>query len=357
MKEDYYILLGVSKTATPEELKKAYRKLAVKWHPDKNKGDADAEEKFKKISEAYDVLSNEQKRAQYDQFGHDAFSQGSGGNPGQDPFDIFNSFFGGGGGGSPFGNFFTRDGGNRTNRNEPQTGSNLKIDIEVQIKDLINDINHTVTYTRDGKCKSCSGTGETKDSFYKTCPTCGGNGVVYQRIGPMQMEQPCPTCGGSGQQLQNGCRPCNSSGLQSEKINTKIKIPKGCQSGVKLRITNQGNFGRGGSYGDLYVIVSVRRDPYFERDGDDLICTEDISFYDMILGTKKVINSVHGKVNVNIPPNTQPDSVLRVSKYGLPSMRNPDSLGDMYVVVKPGFPKSTSVEQKSILDLYRKTER
>lgn len=360
MNKDFYTLLGISKTASKDEIKKAYRKLAVKWHPDKNKGDSDAEEKFKQISEAYDVLSDENKRSQYDQFGHDAFTQSNtAGNNGfqQDPFDIFNSFFGNGARvnpGSGFNNnFFTRENGGSKQNN--RGGANLKINLEVQLKDIVNDINHTLSYTRDGMCKVCNGTGETNDSFYKSCSTCGGRGVLYQRIGPMQMEQPCGVCGGSGSVLQNGCQPCSGTGIQTEKINTKIKIPKGSHTGVKLRVTGQGNYNKDGGFGDLYVIIQVRRDPYFERDGDDLICTEEINFYDMILGTKKVINSVHGKVNVNIPQHTQPESVLRVSNYGLPSIRDNDTKGDLFVIVKPKFPKKTSVEQRSILDLFKKT--
>ena len=355
MEEDYYNILSVSKTASQEEIKKAYRKLAIKWHPDKNKGDSAAEEKFKQISEAYDVLSNEEKRSQYDQFGHSAFKQqSSGGRSGHDPFDIFNSFFGAGarvnpGGG--FNGFFTSD--NRK-RNQKTTGSDLKIDIEVKLNELINESYRTIKFTRNGKCSSCNGTGETSSSSYKQCGTCRGQGVVYRRMGPMQMEQICPTCDGSGSELHGGCTSCSGHGVITETIETRIKIPKGCHSGVKLRVSQHGNYSKGGGFGDLYAVIYVKKDEYFERDGDHLICEEQINFYDMVLGSQKTINSLYGKVSLKIPQGTQPDSVLRMPKYGLPNMRNNDK-GDLYVMVKPKFPKKITVEQKSILELYKKT--
>lgn len=362
MSEDFYNILNVSKNASAEEIKKAYRKLAIKWHPDKNKDDPSAEEQFKKISEAYDVLSDETKRSQYDQFGHAAFNQngmGSGrSNFHNDPFDMFNSFFGGGARPNPgnFDNFFTSE-NTRRNRNTGP-GSNLKVDIEVKLKDIIVEQSHKISYTRNGMCKSCSGTGETKDSSLKICSQCGGQGSVFRRMGPMQMEQTCPTCAGEGQILANPCQPCQGSGTIPEKMNTVIKIPKGCHTGVKLRISEMGNYGGRNSagFGDLYAVIYVQKDEYFERDGNDLYCEESVNFYDMITGTQKTINSLYGKVNVKIPQCTQPDAILRVIDHGLPNMRSDSSKGDMFVVVKPKFPKTLNTEQKSILDLYRKTK-
>lgn len=354
MSEDYYNILSVSKTATQDEIKKAYRKLAIKWHPDKNKGDAGAEEQFKKISEAYDILSDSTKRAKYDQFGHAAFQQGGGGGGGfhSDPFDMFNSFFGGGGGGN-FDSFFTSD--NRKKRRQTQ-GSDLKIDIEVKLSEIIDDVHRTIKFNRNGKCGSCNGTGETSSSTYKSCKQCGGRGAVYRRMGPMQMEQVCPVCEGSGSELHGGCVQCSGKGVQGESVETRIKIPKGCHSGVKLRVSNYGNYARGGEFGDLYAVIYVKKDEYFDRDGDHLVCEEHIDFYDMILGHTKTINSLYGKVNLKIPAGTQPESVLRINNYGLPNLRNGNTKGDMYVMIKPKFPKNISVEQKSILDLYRKTK-
>ena len=353
MEQDYYNILNVTKSASAEEIKKSYRKLAIKWHPDKNQGEQAAEEQFKKISEAYDVLSDANKKAQYDQFGHAAFKQqsGSGGGRHHDPFDMFNSFFSGGGGN--FDSFFTSD--NRKQR-QPSQGSDLKIDIEVKLSEIIDECHRTIKYTRNGKCNSCSGTGETSTSTYKQCKTCRGQGSVYRRMGPMQMEQMCPTCQGSGSELHGGCMKCSGHGIITETIETRIKIPKGCHSGVKLRVSQHGNHIKGGECGDLYAVIYVKKDEYFDRDGDHLICEEQVDFYDMILGATKVVKSLHGKVNLKIPPGTQPDAILRVSGYGLPNMRNSHTKGDMYVMVKPLFPKQINIEQKSILDLYKKTK-
>ena len=353
MEEDYYNILNVTKSSSPEEIKKAYRKLAIKWHPDKNQGDPAAEEQFKKISEAYDVLSDENKKSQYDQFGHSTFKQQGSGQQQHhhDPFDMFNSFFGGGGG--RFDNFFTTD--NRKQR-QPTSGSDLKIDIEVKLNEIISESHRTIKYTRNGKCGSCHGTGETSKSTYKQCKTCRGQGSVYRRMGPMQMEQVCPTCDGSGSELHGGCMSCSGHGITTETIETKIKIPKGCHSGVKLRVSKHGNYIKGGEYGDLYAVVYVKKDEYFERDGDHLICEEHIDFYDLILGATKVINSLKGLVNLKIPPCTQPESILRVTGYGLPNMRSNTTHGDLYVMIKPKFPKQITVEQKSILELYKKTK-
>ena len=367
MSEDYYNILNVSRSATPEEIKKAYRKLAIKWHPDKNKDNPDAEEKFKKISEAYDVLSNESKKQQYDQFGHDAFTQqGQGGHPGGagfhhqgfDPFDMFDSFFdqrrGGRTNHGGSSHFYTSDNQSRQNF----TGSNLAHEVELTLKDIIKDKTLNISFTRNGLCEPCEGTGETANSSLKPCTQCGGHGSVYRQMGPMQIQQTCPTCGGSGHILNNPCNPCKGSGVKQERVKTSIKIPKGCPDGTKLRVTDMGNYGgRQGSFGDLFVIVHIKKDEYFERDGNDLICHEHIPFYDMIIGTNITIDSLYGGVNLKIPQNTQPDSVLRIKDYGLPNMRSENAKGDLYVIVKPEFPKTLSVEEKSILELYKKTKK
>jgi molecular chaperone DnaJ len=351
MEQDYYNILNVTESASADEIKKSYRKLAIKWHPDKNQGNPEAEEQFKKISEAYDVLSDENKKAQYDQFGHAAFKQqGQGGGRHHDPFDMFNSFFGGGGGN--FDSFFTSD--NRKKR-QPTQGSDLKIDIEVKLSEIINESHRTIKYTRNGKCNSCNGTGETSTSTYKQCKTCNGHGIIYRRMGPMQMEQTCPSCEGTGQELHDGCVKCQGQGVITEKIETRIKIPKGCHTGVKLRVSKHGNYIKGGGFGDLYAVIYVKKDEYFERDGDHLICEEHIDFYDMILGENKVIKSLYGKVNLKIPTGTQPDSILRVIGHGLPRMRSTESKGDLYVIIKPIFPRKISNENRSILELYKKS--
>tara|TARA_B100000676_G_scaffold297223_1_gene338651 strand:+ start:166 stop:1239 length:1074 start_codon:yes stop_codon:yes gene_type:complete len=355
MTEDYYTVLNVTKNASQDELKKAYRKLAIKWHPDKNKGDEVAEEKFKKISEAYEVLSDETKRAQYDQFGHSAFQQGhQGPPPGQNPFDIFNSFFGGGGhphgnpGGS-FHEFFTRD-NPRGTRHQP--GSNLKMEVEVTLKDIIKEKSINLSYTRNDQCSSCNGKGQTANSSTTTCGQCGGRGAVYRQMGVMQLEQPCGLCQGTGTIIKNPCGTCRGNGYTSKKVNTNIKIPMGSHSGMKLRVSGMGNYDKGG-FGDLYVFISVKNDETYERDGDDILRNLRVPFADMILGTEKKVDSLYGKVRVQIPKLTKPDAVLRVTSHGVPNM-NTHKKGDMYIILQPEFPTKLSDTQRSALELYRK---
>lgn len=354
MKQDYYILLNVDRDASQDEIKKAYRKLAVKWHPDKNKNNPEAEEKFKEISEAYDVLSNEQKRTTYDQFGHDAVNNPNG-DFHSDPFDIFNSFFSGArvNPGPGFEGFFTRD-GNASRRRKP-VGEHLQMAIEVELKDLINDINKTISFTRHGKCTSCNGNGATDLNSFTACGACGGQGVLFQRMGPMQIQQPCSICEGEGKVLKNPCNTCSGQGTYQEKIKTNIKIPKGCHSGVRLRVSEYGNYVKGGKFGDLYVEVNVKKDKMFDREGNDIVTIHDLDFHDMILGCDKQIDSLNGKLSIKIPPNSQPKAILKIEKHGLPDMREPRLIGDMFVVLNPKFPKETSKEQKSILELYKKT--
>jgi molecular chaperone DnaJ len=355
MKQDYYVLLNVNRDASQDEIKKAYRKLAVKWHPDKNKNNPAAEEKFKQISQAYDVLSNEQKRTTYDQFGPDRPVNNSGGDFHSDPFDIFNSFFSGtrANSSSGFDGFFTRD-GNATRKRKP-AGEHLQMAIEVELKDLINDINKTVSFTRHGKCSSCNGHGSTDLNSFTTCVTCGGQGVLFQHMGSMQIQQPCSVCEGDGKVLKNPCNSCSGYGTQQEQIKTNIKIPTGCHSGVRLRVSGFGNYIKGGIFGDLYVEVNVKKDKLFDREGNDIVVMYDLDFYEMILGCNKQIDSLSGKLSIKIPPNSQPKAILKIEKHGLPDMREPRLVGDMFVVLNPKFPKETSKEQTSILELYRKT--
>jgi molecular chaperone DnaJ len=358
MAEDYYNTLNVTKTATQVELKKAYRKLAIKWHPDKNNGEASAEAQFKKISEAYDILSDESKRAQYDQFGHAAFQQARGngqGNPTQDPFDIFNSFFGGTPGGQhPRGNpgsFFTREGPGRERQN---AGSNLKMDIEVKLTDIIKEKSINLSYTREDKCNNCKGSGKTSKSTEVTCGQCGGRGAVYRQMGVMQLEQPCHHCDGQGTITRNPCGICRGNGRTNKKVNTNVKIPMGSHSGTKLRVSGMGNYAPGG-FGDLYVFISVKNDELYDRDGDDLIRKLQVSYLDMILGTEQTIDSLYGKVRIKIPELSKPETVMRITEYGLPNM-NTHRKGDMYLIVQPEFPSNITQDQKAILQLLKKAK-
>lgn len=360
MKDDYYKLLNLSRSASADEIKKAYRKLAIKWHPDKNKDNAAAEDQFKKISEAYEVLSDENKKAQYDQFGHSAFQQGPGsggfGGHGQDPFDMFNSFFRGGRNSrnnqdQAFNGFFTKENGRRSSRNV--VGSNLKLDVEVNLKDIIREKSINLSYTRNDRCNECGGTGQTTNSSHATCDQCGGRGVIYRNMGIMQIEQECGYCSGSGTIIKNPCNSCRGSGITSRKAHTKLKIPIGSHSGIKLRVSGMGNFDKAG-YGDLYVFIFVKNHELYDRDGDDLICKLDVNFYDMLLGTEMEIESLYGQVKVKVPRLSKPEQVLKVKEFGVPNMST-HRKGDMFLILNPFFPEKISEEQKSILELYKKS--
>lgn len=356
MSEDYYNLLNVSKSASADEIKKAYRKLAIKWHPDKNKGDASAEEKFKKISEAYDVLSDDTKRSQYDQFGHAAFQQGGGPRPGggfpggQDPFDMFDSFFKHGGrGNGGFDSFFTHENGRKQSRN--RVGSNLSLDVEVTLHDITKEKSLNISYNRNDRCKPCDGSGKTNNSTYESCGYCGGRGSVYRNMGIMQIEQPCGHCNGTGTFIRNPCISCSGKGSTSNKVNTTVKIPIGIHSGMKLRVSGMGNYDKGG-FGDLYVSVHIKHDEIYDRDNDDIIRKLKIDFDKMILGTDIILDSLYGNVKVSIPPLSKPDRVLKVKEYGIPNM-NHHKKGDMFLIIQPEFPDKLTEEQKDILEQYQ----
>ena len=352
MSEDYYNLLNVSKSATSEELKKAYRKLAIKWHPDKNKGDQAAEETFKKISEAYDVLSDDTKRSQYDQFGHSAFSQNrQGPPPGHDPFDIFNSFFGGARVNQGPGGFFTREG---NGRNSKVRGSDLKMEVELKLKDIIREKSIKISYNRNNQCKRCKGSGQTDGSSVTKCGVCGGRGAVYRNMGVMQIEQPCNRCKATGSIIRNPCGTCGGDGIVNEKVNTNVKIPVGSHAGTRLRVSGMGNYDKGG-FGDLYVFILIRNDEVYDRDTDDVIRKLSIPFEDMLLGSELQVDSLYGNVKVRIPKLSQPENVLRIKEHGIPNM-NTHKKGDMYLVLHPEFPTKLSDSQISVLELYKKTK-
>ena len=353
MKEDYYNLLGVSKGASQEEIKKAYRKLAIKWHPDKNQGNSDAEEQFKKISEAFEVLSNPEKRQKYDQFGHEAFQQGGGfqntGGFHSDPFDMFNSFFGGGGG-ATFSDMF----GGRSQQRKQSKGNDLKFDLKVSMSDILHGNEVEIKYSKRKMCKSCGGTKHTNQSKVSICKACNGNGVVFKRMGVMQIQQVCPICSGSGEEITNQCKVCNQNGLVDSRERIKINVPKGCHHGTRLRVSRGGDEIPNGLSGDLYIIIHANQTGNFKRDGDDLICEHNINFYDIILGTTIKLNTPHGDIKVNVPKTTQPEAILKVASHGLPNQTT-HRMGDLYIVVKVDLPSNLSVEQEKILKLYKES--
>ena len=354
-KRDYYEVLGVSKTATQDELKKAYRKLARKYHPDLNKDNPEAEEKFKECNEAYDVLSDEQKRAQYDQFGHAAFENGGmGGGPGG-----FGGFGGAGGfGGSGmediFDMFFGGQGGRGGRSNAgPQRGSDLRFDLEISFEEAAFGVEKEINLYRDEQCSHCHGEGAEPGSKVETCPECHGSGYVRftqnTMFGQMVNERPCSRCHGEGKIISEPCKACRGKG--TEKINRKLKgkIPAGVYDGCRLRVAGEGEAGaKGGPSGDLYVYIYVRPHKYFERDGTTVMCEVPISIVQATLGAEIKVPTLDGQVTMRIPEGTQPGKVLRLKGKGIPSLRG-GGRGDQLVRVKVVVPTKLNDKQKEAL--------
>ena len=329
MAEDFYKVLGVEKTASAQEIKKAYRKLALKYHPDHNPGDKAAEEKFKQVSEAYEILSDEEKRAKYDQFGHAAFQQGGmgGGAAGyggfQDPYDIFRQVFGGGGGGA-FYDFFGGMGGMREEDvNAPERGSDISVEIEISLEEAATGVSRTIRYNRLVECPDCRGTGSKDADGRKVCPKCGGTGRVNMAKGPIRFSQPCPTCRGSGTVMENPCPKCGGEGRIRERNEVKLDIPAGVYTGSRLRKSGAGNAGyNGGPNGDLYVVIVVAPNGRFERDDNDLYTDIMVKFTLAALGGQIEVETLTGKKAVlKIAPGTQPGTLMRLKGQGMPSLR------------------------------------
>ena len=362
--KDFYELLGVSRTAAPEEIKKAYRKLAIQFHPDKNPGNKEAEEKFKEISHAYEVLSDKTKRAQYDQFGPEAFtSAGRAAGPGgagggfHDPFDIFSQVFGGGfgGGGGGGGNSSIFEdlfggGGSRRSSNGARDGSDLRYDLEIDFEEAVYGADKKIRIPKLSGCDHCNSSGCEPGSGRTTCTRCGGSGQVSMSQGFFSVRQACPSCQGAGQIIQNPCKVCRGAGrVQTEKT-LQIHIPPGVDTGSRLRVAGEGEGGvRGGSVGDLYVFMHVRPHEIFRRDGNDIICDVPVSFAVATLGGIVEVPTVTGKAKMKIPECTQNGTVLRLKGKGFPSLRG-GARGDMHVRIFIEVPKNLSREQRADLE-------
>lgn len=354
-KRDYYEVLGVSKTATQDELKKAYRKLARKYHPDLNKDNPEAEEKFKECNEAYDVLSDEQKRAQYDQFGHAAFENGGmGGGPGG-----FGGFGGAGGfGGSGmediFDMFFGGQGGRGGRSNAgPQRGSDLRFDLEISFEEAAFGVEKEINLYRDEQCEHCHGDGAEPGSKVETCPECHGSGYVRftqnTMFGQMVNERPCSRCHGEGKIISEPCKKCRGKGTEKKNKKLKVKIPAGVNDGSRLRVAGEGEAGaKGGPSGDLYVYIYVRPHKYFERDGTTVMCEVPISIVQATLGAEIKVPTLDGQVTMRIPEGTQPGKVLRLKGKGIPSLRG-GGRGDQLVRIKVVVPTKLNDKQKDAL--------
>jgi molecular chaperone DnaJ len=356
-REDYYELLGVTKDAGEEELKKAYRKKAVQYHPDKNPGNKEAEEMFKKVSEAYEVLKDPEKRAAYDRYGHAAFQQAGGGprGPGgfggggfHDPFDIFREVFGqqGGGGGGIFDEFF----GGGGNGGGAGRGSDLRYDIEITLEEAAHGVEKEISFRRLGECKHCHGSGAEPGTKRTTCPTCRGAGQVTTSRGFFHVRQVCPTCHGSGSRFEKICLKCNGEGRMQETTKINVRIPPGVDTGSKLRSSGNGEAGvMGGSAGDLYIVVHVKEHEVFERQGDDLFTDIPIKFTLATLGGTIQVPTLQGKAALKIPAGTQSGTTFRLKGRGMPHLRG-GSHGDQLIRVHVEVPTALSTDQRRKLE-------
>lgn len=357
-KSDYYEILGIQKGASDEEIKKAYRKMALKYHPDRNKGDKAAEEKFKEVSEAYEVLKDPNKRAAYDRYGHQAFGQGGESSSSfqgfggfSDPFDIFRDVFGGGGGFEEIFNF----GSGRSKRSNRQDGSDLRYDMQITLLEAFNGVEKTIKYAHTVQCDKCGGSGAAAGSKNVTCKTCGGTGIYSIRQGFFSMQQTCPECHGTGTKIETPCKYCGGSGTMREQSTRKIKIPAGIFDGAKIRIRDAGEAGsNGGQNGDLYICVYISDDKRFERHDSDLYCTQKIPFVIAALGGEIEVETIDGRANLKIPAGTQSDTTFRIKGYGMPEMNCNGRRGNQYVKVTIDVPTKLTKVQKEKLQEFNK---
>ena len=364
-KRDYYEVLGVAKGASADEIKSAYRKLAMKYHPDRNPDNPEAKEKFTEISEAYEVLSNPEKRQRYDQFGHQGVNFGPGGFDFGRDFshfqdvdlnDILSSFFGGGGGG--FSSFF--GGGRQQHRadpNAPRRGDDMTFRLEIDFDEAIFGSERTIDLTLPAQCSDCGGTGAAAGSKRVTCKTCGGRGVVIGGGGFFQVRQTCPTCNGEGSVIEKPCKKCRGTGHVTSPQHIALKIPAGVDSGSRLRLSGKGAGGlRGGENGDLYVLLSVRDSEIFERDGLDLYVNVPVSPVTAALGGEVAVPTPEGEARLKIPAGTPNGKVFRLRGKGVTSLRG-GSPGDLDARIVFEVPANLDRKQKELLEEFAKISR
>jgi molecular chaperone DnaJ len=348
-KRDYYEVLGVGRHASEEEVKRAYRKLAVKFHPDKNPDDPHAEEKFKELGEAYDVLMDSDKRAAYDRFGHAAFASGGAGFGGfHDPFDIFREVFGGGGfGGGIFETFF---GGAGTHSEGRQRGSDLRYDMQIGLEEAAFGVEKEIEIEKLDTCDKCQGSGAEPDSRTINCPTCGGRGQVISSRGFFHVSQTCPRCRGAGEIIEKPCPKCRGEGRVEKLGRVKLKIPAGIRESSRLRSSHNGEAGiRGAPPGDLYVVIHIREHKIFQREGDNLYCEVPIPFSIAALGGEVRIPTLEGKANLKVPAGTQSGQMFKLRGKGIVNVNGRDR-GDLLARLIVEVPSRLNAEQRSKLE-------
>ncbi|MEE8589838.1 MAG: molecular chaperone DnaJ [Spirochaetia bacterium] len=356
-KRDYYDVLGVGKGASKDEIKKAYRRLAVQFHPDRNPGDKQAEDKFKAATEAYEVLADQKKRQAYDQFGFSGLDgMGFGAHDFSSVFHDFEDIFDGFNFTGFFDSFFGGGGRSRSRtgsgRSSARRGADLRYDLEISFADAVFGEKREITFTRSESCGECKGTGADKGSGKKICPSCGGTGQVRRSSGFFSIATTCPSCSGEGEIIEKPCSACGGNGLISRRRSIKITSPPGIESGKRINIPGQGDGGlNGGPPGDLYVYIRVLDHEYFERDGNDLYCVIPLSVSQVALGAEIFVSTLENSrtVKLKIPPGTQNGKMLRLKNEGVPYLHSPDRRGDMYIKIIVEIPTKISGKARSLL--------
>ena len=352
-KRDYYDVLGVGKNASADQIKSAYRKLAVKFHPDKNKDNKDAEEKFKEASEAYHVLSNSERKQNYDNFGHAAFENGQSGRGGFGNFDFSGSFS------DIFEDFFSEGfgGSSRRSRRSNHRGSDLRYDLTISLEEAFSGKKQDIKFSTSDKCDICSGTGSKPGTNVGSCSMCGGHGQVRSSQGFFTVQQTCPQCSGSGEEITNPCSSCNGQGKKQASKRLSVTIPKGVDDGTRIRLAGKGEAGsRGAGNGDLYLFININSHEIFKRSEENLFFECPISIADAALGASIEIPTIDsGRAKIKIPPGTQSGKQFRLKGKGMPYMRG-GGFGDLYVQINTEVPVFLNKEQKELLEKFREIE-
>jgi molecular chaperone DnaJ len=352
-KRDYYEILGIERGASDSQVKSAYRKLALKYHPDRNPGNHEAEERFKEAAEAYAILADKEKRTLYDRFGHAGVGAGAGAGAGFDPtiFADFSDIFAGLGDVFGFGDIF----GGRRRRGGPQRGADLRYDLEITFEESATGAETTIQIPREETCETCSGSGAAPGTSPETCSQCRGSGQLRYQQGFLTVARPCPNCRGTGKTIAKPCQTCRGAGRITRERKLTVKIPAGIATGQRLRLYGEGEHGSsGGPPGDLYVVVHVQEHPFFQREGDDLYCELPISFPTVALGGTVKVPSLNGNEELHIPGGTQTGDRFRIRGKGMPNVSGRGH-GDLHVIARVSVPKKLTKEQKHLLEELAKT--